>query len=199
MCIKRALISVTDKSELYELAIFLITHDIEIISTGGTRQYLTELGIESTDVAEYTGFPEMMDGRLKTLHPLIHGGILGRRGIDDDVMDEYGIAPIDLVVVNLYDFEKASKDRALTRIDSAIEKIDIGGPTMLRSAAKNFQDVVVLCDVDDYSDFMIRYEEDKDISFSHRMEYAQKVFVHTSHYDKLIADYLFVVNPRHIA
>ena len=141
--IRRALISVSDKSGIVEFARGLAGHQVEILSTGGTYRLLQENGIPVIEVSEYTGFPEMMDGRVKTLHPKIHGGILGRRGTDDQVMTEHGIAPIDMVVVNLYPFREtvAKPDCDLA---TAIENIDIGGPTTVRSHPKNHKDVETL-------------------------------------------------------
>ena len=133
--IRRALLSVSDKSGLVEFARALVGHGIELLSTGGTYRSLSEAGIAVTEVSAHTGFPEIMDGRVKTLHPKIHGGILGRRGTDEAVMREHGIAAIDLVVVNLYPFEQTVAQPDCTRID-AIENIDIGGPAMVRAAAK---------------------------------------------------------------
>ena len=187
MNIQRALISVSNKTNLHELAPFLQEKGVEILSTGGTRKYLTQHRVKSTEVSKYTGFPEMMEGRLKTLHPLIHGGILGRRGQDEEVMSEHNINPIDLVIVNLYDFEGAIS-KSDCGLDCAVENIDIGGPTMLRSAAKNFNDVVVLVDPTDYDEFMVNYDN---ITLQRRLKYAQKVFAHTSKYDNMISQYLF--------
>lgn len=148
--ITRALISVSDKTGIVEFAQALQQRGIEILSTGGTARLLSEKNIPVTEVSQHTGFPEMMDGRVKTLHPKIHGGILGRRGIDDAVMQANEIAPIDMIVVNLYPFEQtvANPDCDLP---TAIENIDIGGPTMLRAAAKNHKDVTVIVDAEDYA------------------------------------------------
>ena len=148
--IKRALLSVSDKSGIVDFARALEALDIEILSTGGTARLLEDNGIRVTDVSDYTGFPEMMDGRLKTLHPKVHGGILGRRGIDDVIMRAHDINPIDLVAVNLYPFEQTVA-RADCDLATAIENIDIGGPTMLRSAAKNHAAVTVIVDSADYT------------------------------------------------
>ena len=134
--VKRALISVSDKSGVVDFAKQLAARGVEILSTGGTARLLADAGIAVKEVSQHTGFPEIMDGRVKTLHPKIHGGLLGRRGTDDAGMEEHGIAPIDLLVVNLYPFEKTVADPACD-VATAIENIDIGGPTMLRSAAKN--------------------------------------------------------------
>src|SRR5690554_5418979 len=141
--IKRALLSVSDKTGIIELAKQLQALNIELLSTGGTAKLLSEAGLNVKEVSEYTGFPEMMDGRLKTLHPKIHGGLLGRRGKDDAVMAEHGIKAIDLVVVNLYPFEQTVA-RPDADLATAVENIDIGGPTMLRAAAKNHGAVTVV-------------------------------------------------------
>jgi len=145
--VRRALISVSDKTGVTEFAQALATRGVEILSTGGTCRMLREAGIAVTEVSDYTGFPEMMDGRVKTLHPKIHGGVLGRRGTDDFVMEEHGIAPIDMVVVNLYPFE-ATVARPDCSLEDAVENIDIGGPTMVRAAAKNHKDVAIVVDLD---------------------------------------------------
>jgi len=144
--IKRALLSVSDKSGIIEFARALTDMDIEILSTGGTARLLSENGIPVTEVSDYTGFPEMMGGRLKTLHPKIHGGILGRRGIDDEIMQEHDIPAIDLVIVNLYPFEEATS-RPDCSLEEAIENIDIGGPTMIRATAKNHAHATIVVDI----------------------------------------------------
>lgn len=190
MTIKRALISVTNKKNLNALASYLQEQGVEIISTGGTLKYLKQHGIKAIDITKITEFPEMMDGRLKTLHPKVHGGILGRRDVDVDIMAEYGILPIDLVVVNLYDFGSAIAQPGVT-MDTAIENIDIGGPAMLRSAAKNNKDVVVLVNPDDYDDFITMHGSDIGITPLQRLRYAQKVFTHTAMYDTTISQYMF--------
>jgi phosphoribosylaminoimidazolecarboxamide formyltransferase/IMP cyclohydrolase len=143
--ITRALLSVSDKTGLVDLAKALSARGVELISTGGTAKAIRDAGLRVRDVSELTGFPEMMDGRVKTLHPLVHGGLLGRSGTDDAVMAQHGIAAIDLLVLNLYPFVKVSMDPAST-FDDIIENIDIGGPAMLRSAAKNFARVAVATD-----------------------------------------------------
>src|SRR5687768_6307919 len=135
--VRRALLSVSDKTGLVDLARALSAHGVELVSTGGTAKTLRDAGLQVRDVSELTGFPEMMDGRVKTLHPVVHGGLLGRSGIDDAMMAEHGIGAIDLLVLNLYPFEKVSVDPSST-LDQVVENIDIGGPAMLRSAAKNF-------------------------------------------------------------
>ena len=188
--ISRALISVSDKTGIVEFARHLADKGIEILSTGGTAKLLTDQEIPVIEVSEYTGFPEMMDGRVKTLHPKIHGGILGRRGKDDGVMKENGIGPIDLIVVNLYPFEKtvANPDCDLP---TAIENIDIGGPTMLRAAAKNHTDVTVVVDADDYSRVLEEMDANAgEISAATRFDLAVKTFEHTARYDGAIANYL---------
>ena len=148
--IRRALLSVSDKTGVVEFARALIAQDIALLSTGGTYQLLKQAGLAVTEVADYTGFPEMMDGRVKTLHPKVHGGILGRRGRDDAVMQEHGILPIDLVVVNLYPFAAAVAKPGCD-LPLAIENIDIGGPTMVRAAAKNHNDVAIVVNTVDYA------------------------------------------------
>ncbi len=147
--VTRALVSVSDKTGVLEFCRELDQLGIELLSTGGTAKLLQEKNVAVTEVSDYTGFPEMMDGRVKTLHPKVHGGILGRRGIDDEIMAANGINAIDIVVVNLYPFEQtvAKPDCDL---ETAIENIDIGGPTMIRAAAKNHNDVAVVVDPDDY-------------------------------------------------
>ncbi len=188
--VKRALISVSDKKGVIEFASFLARNGVEILSTGGTAKLLAENEVAVTEVSEHTGFPEIMGGRVKTLHPLIHGGILGRRGIDDDVMNENHISKIDLVVVNLYPFRQTIENEDCSLAD-AIENIDIGGPAMLRSAAKNHADVTVVVDSADYA----RVTEDiqsrgGDVSLQLRFDLALKAFEHTASYDGAIANYL---------
>jgi len=188
--IKRALLSVSDKAGIVDFARALVARDIEILSTGGTARLLEENSIRVTDVSDYTGFPEMMDGRLKTLHPKVHGGILGRRGTDDVIMRAHDISPIDLVVVNLYPFEQtvAKPDCDLA---TAIENIDIGGPTMVRSAAKNHTTVTVIVDSADYTRVLTELQQqDGVVSDSTRFKLAVKAFEHTARYDGLIANYL---------
>lgn len=189
--ITRALISVSDKSGIVEFAKSLHTyHGIEILSTGGTAKLLAENGIPVIEVSDYTGFPEMMDGRVKTLHPKIHGGLLGRRGIDEDVMLKHQIPSIDMVVVNLYPFaETIAKENC--SLELAIENIDIGGPTMLRSAAKNHTSVTVVVDSNDYSRVLSEMKDNAGtVSHATRFDLAVKTFEHTSHYDGAIANYL---------
>ncbi|GMR17615.1 MAG: bifunctional phosphoribosylaminoimidazolecarboxamide formyltransferase/IMP cyclohydrolase [Gammaproteobacteria bacterium] len=190
--IKRALISVSDKNGIVDLARTLAKYDIEIISTGGTAKLLEDNKIKVTEVSDYTGFPEMLDGRVKTLHPRIHGGLLGRRDLKahQQAMAQHDIPPIDLVVVNLYPFE-ATIAREDCDLPLAIENIDIGGPAMLRSAAKNHQHVTVVVDNKDYPavlDDMARL--DGAVSDELRYKLAVKVFQHTAHYDGAISNYL---------
>jgi len=188
--IRRALISVSDKTGLLDFAIALRHQGIEILSTGGTARLLMEEGIEVIEISDYTGFPEMMAGRVKTLHPLIHGGILGRRGIDDPVMRDKGIQPIDLVVVNLYPFEKTVATPGCD-LATAIENIDIGGPTLLRAAAKNYAAVTVVVDTADYGRLLAEMaEQDGAVSAATRFDLAVKAFEHTARYDGAIANYL---------
>ncbi len=188
--IRRALISVSDKSGVLEFARALATAGVEILSTGGTARLLTENDVPVTEVAEYTGFPEMMDGRVKTLHPRIHGGILGRRGSDDRVMRENGIQPIDLVVVNLYPFERATADPDCS-LAEAIENIDIGGPSLLRAAAKNHADVTVVVDSADYPRVLnAMAANDGGVGDDLRFDLAVKAFEHTAAYDGAIANWL---------
>jgi len=188
--IRRALISVSDKTGLADFARGLDARGVEILSTGGTARLLTESGIPVIEVSDYTGFPEMMGGRLKTLHPRIHGGILGRRGHDDRVMHENEIKPIDLVVVNLYPFE-ATVARPDCDLPTAIENIDIGGPTLLRAAAKNHRDVTVVCDANDYDRVLaVMAANNGAVDHATRFDLAVRAFEHTARYDGAIANYL---------
>jgi phosphoribosylaminoimidazolecarboxamide formyltransferase/IMP cyclohydrolase len=190
--ITRALLSVTDKSGLVEFAEFLADQGVEILSTGGTAKMLRESGLAVVEVSDYTGFPEMLDGRVKTLHPKIHGGILGRRDLagHQEQMSQHGIAPIDLVVVNLYQFEKAVAQPGCTLAD-AIENIDIGGPTLLRAAAKNYEAITVVVDPTDYPQIMQEMKAHKGATtVATRFQLARKVFALTSAYDTAITQYL---------
>ena len=186
--IRRALLSVSDKKGIVDFARALSERGVEILSTGGTARLLTEAGIVVTEVADYTGFPEMMDGRVKTLHPRIHGGLLGRRGIDDETMARADIPPIDLVAVNLYPFA-ATVARPGCTLEDAIENIDIGGPTMLRAAAKNHAAVTVLVDPADYGRVLAAMDKGG-IDDALRFELAVATFEHTARYDGMIAEYL---------
>ena len=188
--VKRALVSVSDKTGVVKFCQGLAKLGISILSTGGTAKLLEENNIDVTEVSEYTGFPEIMDGRVKTLHPKIHGALLGRRGKDDRVMDEQGITPIDLVVVNLYPFEATVSKPECTLAD-AIENIDIGGPTMLRSAAKNHAFVGVVVDAGDYEKVLHELSTyNCTLSDATRFYLAQKVFAHTANYDANVSNYL---------
>lgn len=191
--VRRALISVSDKTGIVEFARALSANGTELLSTGGTYKLLIAEGIPATEVSDYTGFPEMMDGRVKTLHPKIHGGVLGRRGLDDDVMAEHGINPIDLVVVNLYPFAAAVAKPGCTLPD-AIENIDIGGPTMVRSAAKNNAHVGIVVNSGDYNSILAEIAEHKGLTTKTRFDLALKAFEHTSQYDGMIANYLGTVD-----
>lgn len=188
--IRRALISVSDKTGIVEFARALNEMGVEILSTGGTFRLLLENDIKVVEVSDYTGFPEMMDGRVKTLHPKVHGGILGRRGTDDGVMDEHGIRPIDMVVVNLYPFEKTVAKPDCDLLD-AIENIDIGGPTMVRAAAKNHADVAIVVNVDSYDGILAEMSANGGgLDQARRFDLAVSAFEHTAAYDGAIANYL---------
>ncbi|HEY1491515.1 MAG TPA: bifunctional phosphoribosylaminoimidazolecarboxamide formyltransferase/IMP cyclohydrolase, partial [Steroidobacteraceae bacterium] len=188
--VRRALLSVSDKSGLLELARALAARNIEILSTGGTARLLGENGIAVREVASHTGFPEIMDGRVKTLHPKIHGGLLGRRGTDEAVMAEHGIAPIDLLVVNLYPFATTIARPGCSYAE-AIENIDIGGPAMLRAAAKNHESVLVVVDPADYALVLAELgREGGGSQFATRARLAAKAFAHTAAYDTMVAGYL---------
>ena len=188
--VRRALISVSDKSGIVELCQTLESMGVEMLSTGGTFRLLQSRNVQVTDVSAYTGFPEIMDGRVKTLHPKVHGGLLGRRGQDDEIMEQLDIAPIDLVVVNLYPFEDTVK-RPDCSLAEAIENIDIGGPTMLRAAAKNYQFTGVLVDAGDYAGILKELQENEiRLSVATCFRLAQKAFSHTANYDANVANYL---------
>jgi phosphoribosylaminoimidazolecarboxamide formyltransferase/IMP cyclohydrolase len=190
--VRRAVISVSNKKGIVELAKELNTMGVELLSTGGTAKALRDAGIPVKDVSDYTGFPEMLDGRVKTLHPKVHGGLLSRRNNPKDMEEikKYGIETIDMVVVNLYPFEETVSKPGVS-FEDAVENIDIGGPTMLRSASKNFQDVAVLVDPSDYEKVIQEMKGlDGDLSYKTRLQLAKKVFSHTSRYDTIITDYL---------
>ncbi|NTS78738.1 bifunctional phosphoribosylaminoimidazolecarboxamide formyltransferase/IMP cyclohydrolase [Catenovulum sp. SM1970] len=196
--IRRALISVSDKTGIVEFARELANNGVEILSTGGTFRLLTENQIQAIEVSDYTGFPEMMDGRVKTLHPKVHGGVLGRRGTDDAVMEEHGITPIDMVVVNLYPFAAtvANPDCSL---EDAIENIDIGGPTMVRSAAKNHKDVTIVVNASDYDRVVAEMKAGEgSLTYQTRFDLAIAAFEHTAQYDGMIANYFGKLVPDHI-
>ncbi|MBN3564504.1 bifunctional phosphoribosylaminoimidazolecarboxamide formyltransferase/IMP cyclohydrolase [Aliamphritea spongicola] len=187
--VRRALISVSDKTGIVEFAQALSQRGVEILSTGGTYKLLQDNQIPAVEVSDYTGFPEMMDGRVKTLHPKVHGGILGRRGTDDGIMEEHGINPIDMVVVNLYPFEQTIA-RPDCDLPLAIENIDIGGPTMVRSAAKNHKDVAIVVSADNYQRIIAELDENQGLSHATRFDLAVQAFEHTAAYDGMIANYL---------
>lgn len=194
--ITRALISVSDKTGVVEFAQGLARAGVEILSTGGTATLLRENNLEVIEVGDYTGFPEMMDGRVKTLHPKVHGGILGRRGIDDDVMNKHGIGRIDLVAVNLYPFQQTVANPECD-LPTAIENIDIGGPTMIRAAAKNHRDVAVVVNPDDYSAILQEMSKNNGALTSEtRYSLAVKTFEHTAQYDGAIANYLGAIDSE---
>lgn len=187
--IKRALISVSDKTGVLEFAKALSERGVEILSTGGTAKLLLDNGVKVIEVSDYTKFPEMMSGRLKTLHPLIHGGILGRRGTDEAVMQEHGIKPIDLVCVNLYPFVKTVSDPQCT-LEKAIENIDIGGPTMVRAAAKNHRDVAIVVNAQDYDRVIAEMDANAgSLTYKTRFDLAIAAYEHTAAYDAAIANY----------
>jgi phosphoribosylaminoimidazolecarboxamide formyltransferase/IMP cyclohydrolase len=188
LTVRRALISVSDKRGLIPFVSGLKEIGVEILSTGGTCRTLREAGINVIEVSEKTGFPEIMDGRVKTLHPKIHGGLLGRRGTDEGVMDEHGIEPIDLLAVNLYPFEQTIA-REDASIDDAIENIDIGGPAMIRAASKNHDGVAVVVDPDDY-DSVLESLHKNELSLDARRRLAAKAYAHTASYDTAITKYL---------
>jgi phosphoribosylaminoimidazolecarboxamide formyltransferase/IMP cyclohydrolase len=189
--IKRAIISVSDKAGVVPFAKGLAQMGVEILSTGGTAKSLREQGVQVKDISEFTGFPEMLDGRVKTLHPKVHGGLLGQRSKKEHVqkMQEHGILPIDLVAVNLYPFE-ATVAKENCALEDAIENIDIGGPTMIRSAAKNYPDVTVVVDPNDYNSVLAELEEKGEVSLETNFKLAKKVFQHTARYDGAISNYL---------
>ncbi len=195
--IRRALISVSDKTGIVEFAQALAERGVDILSTGGTARLLAEQGIAVTEVSDYTGFPEMMDGRVKTLHPKVHGGVLGRRGQDDDVMAKHGINPIDMVVVNLYPFAETVAKDGCTLAD-AVENIDIGGPTMVRSAAKNHKDVTIVVNASDYDRVIAEMDaNDKSLTLETRFDLAIAAFEHTAAYDGMIANYFGTMAPSY--
>jgi phosphoribosylaminoimidazolecarboxamide formyltransferase/IMP cyclohydrolase len=188
---KRAVISVSDKTGIVELAKGLVKHGIEIVSTGGTAKVLREAGLEIIGISDITGFPECLDGRVKTLHPMIHAGVLAMRSNDAHMkqIDDLGVAPVDFVIINLYPFKQTILKEGVERED-AIENIDIGGPTMLRAAAKNYQDVSVIIDPTDYDVVLKELDDDGEVSQSTKFKLAAKVFENTAHYDAMIAEYL---------
>jgi len=194
--IKTALISVSDKNNIVEFAQALSAMQVKILSTGGTASLLQDNNIPVTEISDYTGFPEMMDGRVKTLHPKVHGGILGRRGIDDDIMKTHGINAIDMVVVNLYPFE-ATIAKSDCDLATAIENIDIGGPTMVRAAAKNHNSVAIIVNPDNYQNIIDEMQASKgQLAKETRFKLAVQAFEHTAKYDGHIANYLGAINSE---
>ena len=193
--IQRALISLTDKSGIEGFAAALADCGVEILSTGGTAAKLREAGLTVVDVSAFTGFPEMLDGRVKTLHPRVHGGILHQRDNPDHVgqCTEHGLKPIDLVAVNLYAFEKTTA-AADCRLEDPIESIDIGGPTLLRASAKNFRDVTVIVDPADYETVLAEIRETGNTRLKTRFNLARKVFALTASYDRAISAWLETVD-----
>jgi phosphoribosylaminoimidazolecarboxamide formyltransferase/IMP cyclohydrolase len=189
--VERALLSLTDKSGIEHFAGALAAQGIEILSTGGTASKLRDAGLNIVDVSDFTGFPEMLDGRVKTLHPKVHGGILHQRANAEHLEQcrNFDLKPIDIVAVNLYAFEKTIADPAC-RLEDAIENIDIGGPTLLRAAAKNFQDVTVIVDPEDYDTVLREIEESGNTTLKTRFRLAVKVFHLTSGYDTTISNWL---------
>jgi phosphoribosylaminoimidazolecarboxamide formyltransferase/IMP cyclohydrolase len=190
--IKQALLSVSDKTGVLEFARALSGMGVKLLSTGGTAKLLADNGLPVTEVADYTGFPEMLDGRVKTLHPKVHGGILARRDLPEHVaaLEQHGIPTIDMVVVNLYPFQQTVAKEECS-LEDAIENIDIGGPTMLRSSAKNHKDVVVICDPSDYQRVLAEMQANQNVvSYDTKYELAKKVFAHTAQYDGAITNYL---------
>ena len=196
--IKRALISVSDKAGLGDLVKILKKHNVEILSTGGTAKMIRDLGVPAKDVSEHTGFPEMLDGRVKTLHPKVHGGLLALRENKEhmETVKKHDIGLIDMVVVNLYPFEKTVAKPGV-KLEEAIENIDIGGPSMLRSAAKNHKSVCVVCDPGDYGRVIEELEKNSgSISEPLLVELGVKVFEKTSKYDAAIHNFLTNHDPR---
>ncbi len=189
--IKQALISVSDKTGVLEFARALAAMNVKLLSTGGTAKLLADNGLAVTEVADYTGFPEMLDGRVKTLHPKVHGGILARRDFPEHMaaLAQHQIPTIDMVVVNLYPFQQTVAKEQCS-LEDAIENIDIGGPAMLRSSAKNHKDVVVICDPADYASVLDEMRaKSGDVSYDTRFALAKKVFAHTAQYDGAITNY----------
>ena len=195
--IRRALLSVSDKDGIVAFAQGLHARGVELLSTGGTARLLAEQGLAVTEVSDYTGFPEMMDGRVKTLHPKVHGGILGRRGQDDAIMAEHAIDPIDMVVVNLYPFANTVAN-ADCSLEDAIENIDIGGPTMVRAAAKNHNDVAIVVNASDYDRLLSEMDAgNNSLTQATRFDLAIAAFEHTAQYDGMIANYFGTMVPAY--
>ena len=195
--VRRALLSVSDKAGILEFAQALSHRGVELLSTGGTARLLADAGLAVTEVSDYTGFPEMMDGRVKTLHPKVHGGILGRRGQDDAIMAQHDISPIDMVVVNLYPFAQTVAREGCS-LEDAVENIDIGGPTMVRSAAKNHKDVAIVVSSGDYDAIIAEMDaHENGLKLETRFDLAIKAFEHTAAYDSMIANYFGSLVPAY--
>ncbi|MDF2044365.1 MULTISPECIES: bifunctional phosphoribosylaminoimidazolecarboxamide formyltransferase/IMP cyclohydrolase [unclassified Pantoea] len=195
--VRRALLSVSDKAGILEFAQALSSRGVELLSTGGTARLLADAGLAVTEVSDYTGFPEMMDGRVKTLHPKVHGGILGRRGKDDAIMAQHDISPIDMVVVNLYPFAQTVAREGCS-LEDAVENIDIGGPTMVRSAAKNHKDVAIVVNSGDYDAIIAEMDaHESALTLETRFDLAIKAFEHTAAYDSMIANYFGTLVPAY--
>ncbi|KGQ70351.1 phosphoribosylaminoimidazolecarboxamide formyltransferase [Chelonobacter oris] len=193
--IRQALLSVSDKNGIVEFAQGLVKRGVKLLSTGGTAKLLADAGLTVTEVSQYTQFPEMMDGRVKTLHPKVHGGILGRRGVDDAVMTIHGIQAIDMVVVNLYPFAQTVAKPDCT-LEEAVENIDIGGPTMVRSAAKNHKDVAIVVNNADFPQILAEMDQNQNsLTLATRFNLAIKAFEHTAQYDGMIANYFGQLVP----
>jgi phosphoribosylaminoimidazolecarboxamide formyltransferase/IMP cyclohydrolase len=195
--VRRALLSVSDKAGILEFAQALSSRGVELLSTGGTARLLADAGLAVTEVSDYTGFPEMMDGRVKTLHPKVHGGILGRRGQDDAIMAQHNISPIDMVVVNLYPFAQTVAREGCS-LEDAVENIDIGGPTMVRSSAKNHKDVAIVVSSGDYDAIIAEMDaHENGLTLETRFDLAIKAFEHTAAYDSMIANYFGSLVPAY--
>lgn len=195
--IRRALLSVSDKTGILEFAKALDARGVALLSTGGTAKLLADAGLPVTEVSDYTGFPEMMDGRVKTLHPKVHGGILGRRDRDDAIMAQHAISPIDMVVVNLYPFAATVANAGCT-LEDAVENIDIGGPTMVRSAAKNHKDVTIVVKASDYDRVIAEMDGNgNSLTLATRFDLAIAAFEHTAAYDGMIANYFGTLVPSY--
>ncbi len=195
--VRRALLSTSDKAGILEFAQALSSRGVELLSTGGTARLLADAGLTVTEVTDYTGFPEMMDGRVKTLHPKVHGGILGRRGQDDAIMAQHAIEPIDMVVVNLYPFAQTVAREGCT-LEDAVENIDIGGPTMVRSAAKNHKDVAIVVKSSDYDAIVAELDANENsLTLETRFDLAIKAFEYISAYDSMIANYFGSLVPAY--
>ena len=195
--VRRALLSVSDKAGILEFAQALSSRGVELLSTGGTARLLADAGLAVTEVSDYTGFPGMMDGRVKALHPKVHGGILGRRGQDDAIMAQHDISPIDMVVVNLYPFAQTVAREGCS-LEDAVENIDIGGPTMVRSAAKNHKDVAIVVSSGDYDAIIAEMDaHENGLTLETRFDLAIKAFEHTAAYDSMIANYFGSLVPAY--